>query len=335
MTTPLRFAIAGYGYIAHYHARAIQAAGGQLAAVIGRDADKASAFAAQYGAARVESDIGPLLEDGAIDALVNALPNKFHAPMSIDAFDHGVHVLVEKPMALDGTQARRMTRHAQKKGCIVLIGHMWRYDPQAIWLRDVVASGQVGEVVKTKGYGIHVNWGPSGWFTDPDLAGGGALIDMGVHAIDTARFVLGDPLPVRVYARLSTRFKDYRVDDLGIIVIDWDNGATSIVESGWWNPHMDGPEASTQVFGTAGYARLFPNELVRIVDGSPQRREPSFAPRKEHCDQSIYDAQMVAFVEAIRSGVQPLASADVGTVIMDICDAAYRSAASGEAVELS
>lgn len=330
----MRFAIAGYGYIAHYHARAIQRAGGTLVAVIGRNADKAKAFADQYGAERVESDIAPLLADRAIDALVNALPNKFHAPVSNDALDAGVHVLVEKPMALDGTQARRMAKLAARNDCRMLVGHMWRYDPQAIWLRDLIARGEVGEVVKTKGYGIHVHWGPSGWFTDPDLAGGGALIDMGVHAIDTARFVMGDPRPTRVYARLSTRYKDYLVDDLGILVIDWDNGATSIIESGWWNPHMDGPEASTQVFGTGGYARLFPNELVRIVDGNPQRSEPEFEPRTEHCDQSIYDNQMAAFVQAIETGEEPDADADVGTVIMDICDAAYRSAASGEAVAI-
>lgn len=330
----VRFAIAGYGYIAHYHARAIRAAGGELVAVVGRNEVKAREFAEIHGAARVEQHLGPLLEDGAIDALVNALPNKFHAPMCNAAVEGGVHVLVEKPMGLDGTQARRMAKVAARNDRRMLVGHMWRYDPQAIWLRDVVASGEIGEVVKTKAYGIHVNWGPAGWFVDPDLAGGGALIDMGVHAIDTTRFVLGDPAPTRVYARLSTRYGDYDVDDLGIIVIDWDDGATSIIESGWWNPHMDGPEASTQVFGTKGYARLFPNELVRGGGGSLQRSEPTFPPRAEHCDQSIYDAQMIAFVESIRTGEEPNASADVGTVVMDICDAAYRSAASGEAITL-
>ena len=75
---------------------------------------------------------------------------------------------------------------------------MWRYHPDVIALRDRIAAGEFGRIVRTHGWGVHAGWGPSGWFTDPALAGGGALIDMGIHAIDTARFLLGDPDPVRV-----------------------------------------------------------------------------------------------------------------------------------------
>ena len=62
-----------------------------------------------------------------------------------------------------------------------------------IAVRDAIAAGELGRVVRTHGYGVHADWGPSGWFTDPALAGGGALVDMGIHAIDTARFLLGEP----------------------------------------------------------------------------------------------------------------------------------------------
>ncbi|MCB9532489.1 MAG: Gfo/Idh/MocA family oxidoreductase [Myxococcales bacterium] len=328
----LRFAIAGYGYIAHYHARAVVAAGGTVTAVLGRDPDKAAAFAQQHGGAAVFTSLDRLLAADVADALVVATPNSLHAPSTIAALRAGLHVLVEKPMALDGTQARQMAAAATAADRQLLVGHMWRYDPQAIAIRDAVQAGEIGQVVKTKGYGIHVAWGPGGWFVDPQLAGGGALVDMGVHAIDTARFLLGDPRPVSVYARLSTRFGSYAVDDLGVIVIEWEGGVTSVIESGWWNPHMDGPEASTQLFGTQGYARLFPNELRRTGDDPNTNRAAQFPPRAEHCAQEIYDAQLEGFVESIRTGVPPLASTDVGTVVMDICDAAYRSAASNEVV---
>ena len=65
-------------------------------------------------------------------------------------------------------------------------------------MRDAIAAGELGRVVRTHGYGVHADWGPSGWFTDPALAGGGALVDMGIHAIDTARFLLGEPEARRV-----------------------------------------------------------------------------------------------------------------------------------------
>ena len=63
-----------------------------------------------------------------------------------------------------------------------------------------------------------------------------------------------------VYARIDTVYGDYDVDDMGVLLVNWDNGAVSIIESGWWNPYMDGPEASTQLFGETGYARLFGSE---------------------------------------------------------------------------
>lgn len=332
----MRVAIAGYGYIAHYHARGVLAAGGTIAAILGRDAAKAKAFADEHAPdAVVAEDLPTALAAGPLDAVVIALPNSLHAPLAIEALNAGLHVLVDKPMALDATQARAMRTAARRNDRCLLVGHMWRYDPQALWLRDAVRDGELGTIVKTKAYGIHVNWGPAGWFVDPELAGGGALIDMGVHAIDTTRLLLGDPQPVSVYARIETRFGDYAVDDMGVIVITWDNGTTSLIESGWWNPHMDGAEASTQLFGTTGYGRLFPNEIKHFDGETPVVTTPDFPPRDEHCAQEIYTAQMQAFFDDAKAGRTPYASADVGVVIMDICEAAYRSAASGQVVSLS
>ena len=138
-----------------------------------------------------------------------------------------------------------------------MVAHCWRFHPDVLALRDRVAAGELGEVVKTRGYGVHAGWGPSGWFTDPELAGGGALVDMGVHAIDTARFLLGDPRPVRVCAAVGTRYGDYAVDDDAVLLITWDNGTNSVVESGWWQPHLGGLEADTEVYGTGGYDRVW------------------------------------------------------------------------------
>ena len=84
---------------------------------------------------------------------------------------------------------------------------------------------------------------------------------MGIHALDTARFLLGDPQPVSVYARIGTYYKDFDVDDTGLLIVNWDNGAVSYIESGWWQPHSDGAEAATQFYGSRGFAQLFPTLL--------------------------------------------------------------------------
>jgi predicted dehydrogenase len=298
--------------------------------VLSRSAERGQAFASEHGGVAF-TDLSELLA-ARPDVLVVALPNSQHVPVARAAFAAGVDVLLEKPMATTAAASSELSALATSTGRVLMVGHMWRYDPQARWLRDQVASGELGEIVKTKGYGIHVDWGPSGWFTDPELAGGGALIDMGVHAIDTARFLLGDPQPKSVFAQLGVRYSEGPLDDHGILVITWEGGTTSLIESGWWNPHMDGAEASTQLFGTAGYGRLFPTGSVVGRGDGRVSNTPDFPFRSEHCDQSIYDAQMVAFLEDCRLRRVPEASAAAGEVVMRICEAAYESSRTGQVV---
>ena len=332
---PTRVAIIGYGYIADYHARALQRAdAATLVGVLGRNAERCVEFASTYDLTMTYTSVEALAADPSVDAVVIAWPNALHAPVAQMMMGAGKHVLVEKPMAMNAIEAEAMKRCAEASGVCLMVGHMWRFDREAQALRSAVATGELGQIVKTKGYGVHTHWGPAGWFTDQSLAGGGALIDMGVHAIDTVRYLLGDPAPLKVYARLSTRFGDYKVDDEGVIIIEWSSGTTSIIESGWWHPHSDGAEASTQLFGTAGYGRLFPTQWHTGTGDDMTVIAPEFPERTEHCDQAIYDAQMSAFIEGIRSGGVINPGAEEGLVVMQICDAAYRSSDLGEVVTL-
>ncbi|MBN2129048.1 MAG: Gfo/Idh/MocA family oxidoreductase, partial [Sedimentisphaerales bacterium] len=164
--------------------------------------------------------------------------------------------------------------------------------------------------------------------------GGGALADMGVHAIDTIRYLLGDPRPKQVYAKIGTFYGDYDVDDTGTVVITWDNDAVSVIESGWWHPYVEGPEAASRIWGTKGYASLFPT-TIKTVDGEKiQETTPSFPKRKEHCDHVMYVRQMEHFLDCVRNRKQPVPGATEGQAVLEIVDAAYESARTGKAVAL-
>ena len=347
-TEKIRVAIVGTGYIAHYHARAAhETAGAELVAVAGTSLEKARGFAEKHQCARAYDHVDALAADDEIDAVVLATPNRLHLPHGRQLMEAGKHLLVDKPMATDAASGEQMKAVARAQDRRLLVGHQWRFDREALYLKAAIDRGDLGTIVKVKSYGIHANWGPSGWFTRKADAGGGALIDMGVHAIDTVRFLLGDPEPASVYARIETHFGDYDVDDLGVIVINWKGtedsastpkggapalGAVTVIESGWWNPHMDGPEASTQLFGTRGYARLFPTEVTRIRNHEPDTERPEFPARAEHCDQHIYTGQMGELVAAIEARRDPVPGPDHGLAVLRICDAAYRSAATGQVV---
>ena len=278
-----------------------------------------------------------LFKDGGVDALVVCTANVAHLTQSLAALQAGVAVMVEKPMAMNAAEAGTMIEASLHAHVPLMVAHCWRFDPEVQWLRTQVQSGTLGEIVHTTGYGVHVAWGPSGWFIRKAEAGGGALADMGIHAIDTTRYLLGDPQPRSVYAHISTRYIDADVDDTGLIWITWDNGTISYIESGWWQPHANGPEAAVELYGTRGYGRTFPayldlpkperTELVRVESGFP-------AVRKEHAPQSLYNDQMAYFLHCVESGDQPNPGGEEGLVNMRIVDTAYQSARTGQVVEL-
>jgi predicted dehydrogenase len=308
----VRVALFGCGWIQDFHARGVLAHGDELVAVANHREESAREFAERHGIPRVTTDWESLAADPEVDAAIVATPNALHAPQTIALLDAGKHVLVEKPMAPTVAECDAMIAAADRGGARLMVAHCWRFRDEVIAVRDRIAAGDLGEIVKTRGYGVHAGWGPSGWFTDPAIAGGGALPDMGVHAIDTARFLLGDPGVERVCAAIGTRYGDYRVDDDAILLIGWSQGTNSVVESGWWHPHKEGMEADTEVYGTGGYTRVFP------------RAEPS--EDYEHCTQPMYTAQVAEFLDAISEGRHPRPGGADGRVVMQVVEEAYRSA---------
>jgi predicted dehydrogenase len=303
--------------------------------VVEKFSEKSAVLAQKYKIKNQYHTVEEILKAGEVDALVIGTPNFLHAPQAIAALKAGVHVMVEKPMAMSVREAEKMIEASTKSGAKLMVAHCWRFDTDVNWLKK--ESKKLGRIIRTKGYGVHTHWGPAGWFTQKELAGGGAMADMGIHALDTARYLLGDPKPVSVYAKIGTNYKDFDVDDTGVVMVEWDNGATSYFESGWWQPHSDGPEAATQLYGTKGFGQLFPTQLE--LPNSKLKRidliKSGFKfPRKEHCPQSMYDAQMAYFIDCIRKDKTPVPGGLEGLMNMKVVEAAYKSSETGKVVKI-
>ncbi len=310
-----------------------------LVAVVNHKPESLVKFGTDFGIKRQYLNLDDLLKDGDLDALIVSTPNYLHAEQTIAALHAGVHVMVEKPMAMNATEAAAMYKAALETRNILMVAHCFRFDHESIWLRNQVASGKIGKIIHTKGCGVHVYWGPSGWFAQKKLAGGGAMADMGIHALDTVRFLLGDPNPVSVYAKISTNYGNFDVDDTGVILVNWDNGTTSYIESGWWQPHADQQCSGTQLYGQNGFASLFPTR-IEIPDPLTENRKllvdnGNFAEsRSDDTPQVMYDDQMQYFLKCIQSDTTPVPGGLEGWTNMRVVDAAYESSRTGKVVEL-
>jgi predicted dehydrogenase len=334
----LRIGLLGTGIVVRdFHLPALRNnPGAELVAAANLHPASLERLARNFDIPTTYTDFEAMAADPTIDAVVNALPNYLHAPVTIQMLEAGKHVLCEKPMAMSVAEGEHMTEAAQRAGGKLMIAHMWRFDREILWLRNLVASGQLGKVFKAKSHAIWLYEGPppQSWFVQPKFAGGGALADMGIHSIDTVRFVLGGARPTKVFANVGTHFRDIGLDDTATALLEFEGGIAALIEAGWYHLYADGLEGYTQVYGTQGYARALPSELHTYVEGVWSVTHPRMPARKQQCDMPMYQAQMDYFIDCVRNDRQPSPSGQDGLWAVRVLEAAYRSAEIGEAVSI-
>ncbi|MFQ5854111.1 MAG: Gfo/Idh/MocA family protein [Anaerolineae bacterium] len=332
----VKIGVLGTGVIIRdYHMLALQDnPKGEVVAAGNLHAESLHRLARDFGIPRAYTDFEEMAGDPNIDAVIIGLPNYLHAPATIQMLEAGKHVLCEKPMAMTVAEGEQMIEAAQRAGRKLMIAHMWRFDREIIWLRDLVASGRLGKILKAKSHAIWLHEGPrpESWFVKREFAGGGSLADMGVHSIDTLRFVLGDARPAKVFANVGTHFQDIDLDDTATLLLEFEEDIAALIEAGWYHLYADGLEGYTQVYGTKGYARALPSEFHTHVEGVWSVTYPEMPERKQQCDMPMYQAQMDHFLDCVLNDKEPTPGGSDGLWAIRVLEAAYRSAAIGEAV---
>ena len=225
-----------------------------------------------------------LLDLDGLDAVSVSVPTFLHAPIAIAALERGIHVLSEKPIALDGPEADAMVQAARKADRVldVAFNHRQRGDIQK--LKALIDDGRLGRPYYAKAWWLRRTGIPTvgSWFTRAELAGGGPLVDIGVHVLDCSLFLLGDPEVVAVSAstydllatdgfgaepRAPTRrarptTTRFDVEDLASVFMRLDDGGTLLVEASWAAHRRDGDEFGITLYGTDGGAELIVDDYA-------------------------------------------------------------------------
>ena len=242
----------GGGFIGRFYAQTIQRSRSKdvVACVYNRTLETAEVFAKTFSVPRWTDDMDEAINDPGTDVVVVALPNFQHKEAIIKAAEAGKAVLCTKPLALTGEEAKQILESVEKAG--VFHGHLENlvYTPKALKARDYIESGSLGRIMWARAREAHP--GPhASWFFDKQLAGGGALIDMGCHCIEICRHFIGrDVRPVEVMAHLDTLVHPIAAEDFAIGLIRFENGAIGQIEAGW--NFRGGMDLRDEVSGTEG-----------------------------------------------------------------------------------
>ncbi|GAB4122598.1 MAG: Gfo/Idh/MocA family oxidoreductase [Roseiflexaceae bacterium] len=356
MSNKLRVGIIGAGVgRAHAEGYAALPERVELAAIAGLDTERVLALAAKYGVQQTYREYQDLLASPDIDAVSIAVPNALHAPVTIEALQAGKHVLVEKPLARNAIEGRSMITAAEQAGKVLMISFNHRQRNDVQWLRRYIESGALGKIYYAKAYWMRRKGIPglSSWFVNKEQAGGGPLIDLGVHVLDIAMFLLGEPKPLAVSANTYAEFGPrglkgwewkqstgasvhYEVEDLATAFIRLEGGATMLLEASWATHGSAGDDYGVVIYGTEGGAELtiknYGHEnTVRLftdVHGLPHDSMPSIPRGGGH-------VQVVErFVAAILDGAPAIPGAPEGLRRAEVIDACYASAAAGREVTI-
>lgn len=318
----------------------------EVVAVCDINPEVAQKAAERFNVPCTYTDYRRLLDDREIDAVSVTTPNAYHLKPTVEALEAGKHVLCEKPLAMNGDEARAMCRAAQKAGKILQVALQMRFSGPVQFLKQFIDKGHMGEIYYANAKALRRRGVPAwGVFIDKEKQGGGPLIDIGVHILDTTLFLMGYPNPIsasgKTWAELGRNpnlfnmWGDYdrdrfTVEDFAVGLIKFDNGAAVTLESSFM-ANLDGNPFETQLYGAKAGARLEPygeNPLQIYMEQDRQlfNLEPKNVPKVE----SAHTAEVQAFVQAILENKPSPVPGENGLILNAIFDALYKSSETGK-----
>ncbi len=297
------------------------------------------------------TDYKELLKNETLDFVDICTPNYLHSIIAVDALNSGVNVFCEKPDAISVSEALRMKEAAEKNEKHLMVMRNNRYRSKSVYLKNYIEEGSMGEV-----YCGRCGWqrrrgipGKGGWFTTKEQSGGGPLIDLGVHMIDLAIWLMGNPTPVAVSGATYCKFADsnvsdsvhsgfgvakedgiFDVEDLAMGFIKFDNGACLQVECSWAS-NIEQENVFVELRGTKAGA-IMTDETIKVFtekDGVLEDILPKLSDGPNaHIDNIKH------FIDVIKNNEKPKFKPIEGLNMIKILEAMYESAETGFEVRL-
>jgi predicted dehydrogenase len=293
---------------------------------------------------RSVTDWQDVIKSDDIDVVIVCVPNKYMAPVIVAALDAGKHVLCEKPPGRNQEEARQIVEAADRAEGTFKIGFDKRYHPAMQKMRELFDQDLIGPVMYGRavfGHGASPGLEKT-WFASADLAGGGAMIDMGVHLVDLLRWFMGDFENVLGVAKTYYWDLDYfesgqQVDDNAFFLMQTGEGKVAQAHVSWtqWKNRF-----SFEIFGRDGFLRMeglggyYGPSTLTLARRRPESGPPVMEVFEFNEQFNTLEMEWQDFIESVRNGEKDTAKAQDGLKTMRTIDALYRSACSGETEDI-
>jgi predicted dehydrogenase len=345
---PIRVGLIGSQFITAIHLESLRSVPGvEVVAITSATEKNVRAFAERHAIPRWFTDYRKMYEMPELDMVVLGLPNDLHCEATMAAAAAGKHVVCEKPLCLNLAEADRMIDACRKARVKLMYAEELCFTPKYVRLKQLVDEGALGKIHLVKQAEKHD--GPhAGWFWDVRRSGGGVSMDMGCHAVEFFRWLLGSggkkANVQSVYADMGTYVHGDKTigDDVANLIFKMEGGATAIAEESWAKP--GGMDDRAEVYGSDGvaYADVLRGNSIHTYS----KRGYGYAVEKAGSTQgwsfTIYEEawnygfpqEMAHFVSCVREDRPPLCTGEDGRAVLEALMAAYASAGQGKRIDL-
>lgn len=339
----VKIGLLGAGFAAEFHIQALrEVADADVVAVASRS--RSEVFARKWGVKKHYG--GPdfmdkLCRDPDVEAVDIVLPNFLHVDAVTLSAENNKNIIVEKPLGRNAIEAERMVSMVRAHGVLHAYAENQLYTPHILRVREFLSSGAIGDVFHVRSREAH--FGPhSEWFWNRDLAGGGALLDMGCHSIEVARKLIGrDPKEVFAWTATLVHGQKTSAEDESLTLVKYDGGALGQSENSW-TAH-GGLDIRFEVYGKEGsvFVDVTRGTGINVFSVAPEHKVGYIVEKAEvsrgwmiptwrEYDTFGYLGELRHFVDSFKRDVMPQENFVDGLAVNRIIDAAYRSAKTGK-----
>ncbi len=345
----LRWAIIGCGGISETHLKAIENIP-EIEVVGGCDIkpERLELMRSKYGFTKTYKKWDTMLKALKPDVVDVCTPNGVHKPAVIAALNAGCHAITEKPMAMDPAECQEMIDAATINNKMLCCGFQMRYHPACDMFMRAKEAGDIGDILFVKCQALRrrgiPNWGV---FGQKELQGGGPMIDIGVHIIESAHYCMGAPRPIAASGNCWTfmgdrpskvvsswpnwDYKTYTVEDLAVGQVRFDNGAIMQIESSFCN-HIEKDMHNFEIVGTKGGFSFQNATIFTDHAGTMLNSKAAFLPNTDF--GALFVAKFKNFASAIQNGTPMRSPGEAGMAVQKIIDGVYRASAAGKEVSI-